>query len=361
MAAAPLYDRVMDTTTTTGTGTLTLSGTPVAGYQAFSVIGNGNTTPIAIWAVDANGNPTGQWETATDCTYTSAGTTVSRGTFQASSTGSAVSFSAGTKRIAQALPAILLNQMTNAARGSIYGLELTYTNATAFGASAGFSHIESGESPIAAAALADLTGQTGTSAHFYNVFEFLSGGVPTLEKVDAGTAGSTNVPVAFALPAGTARSKTSDPTRRWLGSVLWGATDTIRKFQTREIGRGVVEYIYLGDTGAAAPFNIVPNSSATSLTAIDMSPLIPNNGTAVEAFINIQAVSTTGIQATLTLSLDSSAGYLGLITNPSIAAVNAAVSFWCPINSNTTTALYYKLASASTSVIMYCWAYRYRR
>src|SRR5512134_12472 len=104
MAQAPFYDRVMETSTTTGTGTLTLAGA-VTGYRSFSVIGNGNTTPMAIWEVDADGNPSGAWEVAAACTYTAAGTTLTRGTLLSSSTGSAINFGAGTKRVAQVLPA----------------------------------------------------------------------------------------------------------------------------------------------------------------------------------------------------------------------------------------------------------------
>ena len=42
MAVAVVKDRVKETTTTTGTGTLTLGGAET-GFQAFSVIGDGNT------------------------------------------------------------------------------------------------------------------------------------------------------------------------------------------------------------------------------------------------------------------------------------------------------------------------------
>ena len=41
--AATYADLVKETSATTGTGTYTLAGA-VTGYQAFSVIGNGNTT-----------------------------------------------------------------------------------------------------------------------------------------------------------------------------------------------------------------------------------------------------------------------------------------------------------------------------
>lgn len=105
MAAAPFYDDVFETSTTTGTGTITRDGA-ILGYQNFEdTVGIGNTTPMAIWGVDANGNRTGQWEVAKDCLVGSG--TITRGTLLASSTGGVVSFSAGTKRVAQTLPAAM--------------------------------------------------------------------------------------------------------------------------------------------------------------------------------------------------------------------------------------------------------------
>ena len=67
--ALVLADRVQETTTTSGTGTITLAGA-VAGFQSFSVVGNGNTTYYTI----VNGN---NWEVGIG-TYTSAGTTLAR-------------------------------------------------------------------------------------------------------------------------------------------------------------------------------------------------------------------------------------------------------------------------------------------
>jgi hypothetical protein len=91
--ALVLKDRVKETTTTTGTGTVTLAGA-AAGFQSFSVVGNGNTTYYAI--VD---NTTGDWEVGIG-TYTSSGTTLSRTTILSSSTGgAAVSFAAGSKDV----------------------------------------------------------------------------------------------------------------------------------------------------------------------------------------------------------------------------------------------------------------------
>ena len=97
--ALVLKDRVKETTTTTGTGTLTLAGA-VTGFQAFSVIGDGNTT---YYTVSSSGSS--QFEVGIG-TYTSSGTTLARTTILASSNaGAAVNFSAGIKDVYVVYPA----------------------------------------------------------------------------------------------------------------------------------------------------------------------------------------------------------------------------------------------------------------
>jgi hypothetical protein len=91
--ALVVKDRVRETTTTTGTGTLTLAGA-VSGFDAFSEIGNANTTYYAAVHRSAD-----EWEVGIG-TYTSSGTTLARTTVLASSnSGSAQSFAAGTKDV----------------------------------------------------------------------------------------------------------------------------------------------------------------------------------------------------------------------------------------------------------------------
>ena len=97
--ALVVKDRVKSTTTTTGTGTITL-GAAAAGFQDFSVIGDGNTTYYAI--VDS---VAGDWEVGIG-TYTSSGTTLARDTIlESSNAGSAVSFAAGDKDVFVTYPA----------------------------------------------------------------------------------------------------------------------------------------------------------------------------------------------------------------------------------------------------------------
>ena len=93
-----LKDRVKETTTVTSTGTATLLGA-VAGYQSFSVIGNGNTCYYTIAAQTTN-----EWEVGIG-TYTSPNQLSRDTVLDSSNSGSLVNFSAGTKDVFVTQPA----------------------------------------------------------------------------------------------------------------------------------------------------------------------------------------------------------------------------------------------------------------
>ena len=97
--ALVIKDRIKETATTTGTGTFTLGGA-VSGFQAFSEIGNGNTTYYCIEHATEN-----EFEVGLG-TYTLSGTTLARTTIITSSNaGNAVNFSAGDKNVFVTVPA----------------------------------------------------------------------------------------------------------------------------------------------------------------------------------------------------------------------------------------------------------------
>jgi hypothetical protein len=97
--ALVLADRVKETTTVTGTGPATLLGA-ATGFQSFAVVGNTNTTYYTI-----AGQTGSEWEVGIG-TYSTTGPTLTRTTILASSnSGSAVSFSAGTKDVFITYPA----------------------------------------------------------------------------------------------------------------------------------------------------------------------------------------------------------------------------------------------------------------
>mgnify|MGYP006290033527 CR=1 FL=1 len=76
--ALVVYDRVQETTTTTGTGTITLAGA-VSGFQSFAVVGNNNTTFYCITSGTA-------WEVGIG-TYSTTGPTLARTTVLSNSAG----------------------------------------------------------------------------------------------------------------------------------------------------------------------------------------------------------------------------------------------------------------------------------
>lgn len=134
--ALVVYDRVQETTTTTGTGTVVLGGA-VIGYQSFAVIGNGNTTYYTI--ADQSG---GNWEVGIG-TYYSGNVSLARTTVLASSNANAaVPFTSGPKSVFVTYPAEKaiysdasnVTTITNFASsnvlitgGTITGANITYT------------------------------------------------------------------------------------------------------------------------------------------------------------------------------------------------------------------------------------------
>lgn len=91
MSLPSIKNRVGCATATTGTGTITL-GSAESGYQSFSSAYGANAN-VDILIEDGTA-----WEIARDCTYDNSAGTVTRGTLEASSTGSVLTLS-GTAKV----------------------------------------------------------------------------------------------------------------------------------------------------------------------------------------------------------------------------------------------------------------------
>jgi len=96
--ALVLKDRVLESSTSTGTGSFTLTGAQT-GYQSFSAIGNGNTTYYTIQGKNPDGTLTGEWEVGVGTWST--GNTLARNTVLSNSLGTTakIVFSAGAKDV----------------------------------------------------------------------------------------------------------------------------------------------------------------------------------------------------------------------------------------------------------------------
>ena len=90
------YDRVRESTTTTGTGTITLAGVAAGPYQSFAVVGNGNQCIYCIADQAGVGN---DWEVGVG-TYSTTGPSLARTTvLQSSNSNALVNFPAGAKDV----------------------------------------------------------------------------------------------------------------------------------------------------------------------------------------------------------------------------------------------------------------------
>jgi hypothetical protein len=154
----------------------------------------------------------------------------------------------------------------------------TWVSATQVGAGVGSAFIESlGYTIDVPTAPANITPTVGANT-WYHVYLYLNGSTPTLES-------SSTAPVAFASPAGTARSKSGDTSRRYLYSFRTDGSSNIRRFAVNP-GNGF--YSWEAQTLNATPFRVLSAGSATSATPIDCSAVAATTATSiVAAFIGL--------------------------------------------------------------------------
>jgi len=146
-----LKDRVLESSTSTGTGSFTLTGAQT-GYQSFTAIGNGNTTYYTIQGKNADGTLTGEWEVGLGTWST--GGTLSRDTVLSNSLGTTakILFSAGAKDVFCDLPA-------QYASGSMVYPGAGIPNST--GSAWGTSYGVTGSSSVVLSASPTLSGNLG--------------------------------------------------------------------------------------------------------------------------------------------------------------------------------------------------------
>lgn len=210
MASLPkYYPRVMETSTTTGTGTYTLGGA-VTGYQAWSVLANGNSAYYLAMGVDGNGNPNGDWEEGLG-TWSTGGTLTRDVVLNSSNAGAAVNWAAGTRRIFLTLPAELAADIVDPGLcefrlTALTGVAVPFNDVTA----AGTIYL----TPYGGNRLALYTGNrwkgyqsaelslalTATSGLIYDVFVYDNAGTLTLETTAWRTGGQALTGATNATP-----------------------------------------------------------------------------------------------------------------------------------------------------------------
>lgn len=142
----------------------------------------------------------------------------------------------------------------------IDGFKMIWNSATSLTIESGTAYIESLGMNIGLDAAVTKIVPALTANAFYHLYVFTSSGVSDVEISATAPAAPYN---------GTARSKTGDSSRRYIGSILASASGGVRRFVQSD-----TEVSYL-DTLGTVPYRILAAGSATTPTAVSVLPAAP--------------------------------------------------------------------------------------
>lgn len=314
----------MSVSGTPGTGTITL-GSAASGYQSFSSAYGANAT------VDCLFEDGTAWEIARGCTYTHSGTTLSRGTLEASSTGSAISLTSAAV-VSLIAPAELFDRLERAMQAVMPGGRLTLESGVPVSTTDQTAKTTIYYTPFVHDTIPLWDGArwvpttftetseslgTLTSGLNYDVFGFLSAGVLDLEKL-AWTNDTTRA-TAVTLQDGR-YCKSGDKTRLLLGTFRTASTTTTEDSLANR---------YLSNAYNQVPRRFYANSSAshtyttgawrewnagTSATRVRFVVALPGQSLQINFSANFTR-GGAGVCGYANLGYDATDGSANLVTN----------------------------------------------
>lgn len=214
-------------------------------------------------------------------------------------------------------------------QGYIDGLKMIWVSNTAVSFSSGSAYVQSTNGIVNLPSQFNLTGLSLTASIFYHAYLFLSSGVPTVEL------SSTAPATAY---YGTARSKTGDTTRRYIGSMKTDASGNIYQF----IQNGM-DINYLMDIALTpAITRILSAGVSTTVVSIAASTVMPPTSKMMHC--NIIDVDTTASCRLGNSEMASGAGLSGTAALLNIASGASREYIWSSIPTNASQAIQYVLA-----------------
>lgn len=165
----------------------------------------------------------------------------------------------------ESVPVVQAGATAQAAAGAflppdyISGLKMVWNSANSLSVTSGAAFVESLGRVMRSSATLTLSGLSLAASTWYHVYLYNNGGTPAIECV-------TTAPDAPYF--GTARAKTGDTSRRYIGGVLTDASANIINFKHY---RDVVRYL-------SNSFIVVGSGTATSPTTVSCSSFVPPTG-----------------------------------------------------------------------------------
>jgi hypothetical protein len=316
-----------------------LPDSAATGYQSFDTAYNTNDV-VPYFA--SNGT---NWESGIGTFTSDTPDTLARTQVLESSSGSAIDWSAGASvDVWVDLPAKLSQSYEH--KSNISGLVLSWNSGTSITISTGKAYIESLGRTISIDSASTLSGLSLSASTWYDVYIYDNAGTTTCEI-------NTTAPTATPF-YGTAKSKTSDASRRFLGALKTNASSNLYEFLSITKGN-FIEIIYKNVDCSTAPFRIVSGGTkSTTMTQAVFTPIGPPNITESVLCMLVLSASAGSGAASLVISLGNGATRLAFIggyvvASPSTYACN---TMWLPVNLATTD-FYYRNESGDVAGLVW--------
>ena len=160
----------------------------------------------------------------------------------------------------------------------ISGLKMLWVSATALSVTSGSACRPSDNFLMAPSATIAKTGLSLSASSWYHVYLYMNGSTPDVEIV-------TTAPAAAYI--GTARAKTGDTSRRYVGSIKTDSSGNVINFDHTP-ATGTYHYkTNINNNG----LYVLSNGGSASQTTIDCSAVIPVSG--VRAYAYLENTDTT--------------------------------------------------------------------
>jgi len=168
-------------------------------------------------------------------------------------------------------------------KGHISGLQITWNSATSVSVGTGEAYIEGNVAVVQVNSAITKSSLSLSASTWYHLYLYLNSGVPDVEV-------STAAPAA--AYSGLARSKTSDTSRRYLGSMKTNASSQVIKF-FHNVQAGKIDYLTHVNV---APLLVLNAGTASTSTTVSCSGIVPITSRTVLVFMDN---SDTGVRVGL--------------------------------------------------------------
>lgn len=229
------------------------------------------------------------------------------------------------------------------AAGYIDGLMLQWVSATALTVATGSAYIEGSGKIVPSSAAIAKAGLALSASTWYHVYLYLNAGTPDVEIV-------TTAPVVY---SGTARSKTGDTSRRYLGSVLTDGAGNLYNFLH------VANRMQWRLDPGAAPFRVLSGGVATVATSVSLAGAVPV--TSRLAQLRLINLATNAAILRVGTSDDSSAAGIAAINQSPAGSTVSQAFLDLPIDSSQAIEYNFTAAPAGSGAFIDVYGYTYER